>query len=784
MSIFDRLRKDKPEAESDDQPVAPMGRSGRGHAEGFLELEERNPALQHPRSHETFDRMYRGDGDCRQALQLSVNPLVSGTWTVEPHGGREAEDRDIEVAADLHWALFDFMTPNLIGHLAEFLPVLFRSGFTPGELTWAATQRDGRDLIAPAAIGLRLPRSIWRWFQHGDTLTGIEQYLPAGGAVVFNEGYSDYGGGAAGDNGNGPGKVIYQRNELVYYRVGAEGDNWEGVSLLRPAYKHWFFKDLIERIDAMAQEREALGVPVVYPPASATPDQLDAMEAILKELRSNEQGYLIMPGMKAGDGAPDGTGWLMELMGFDRQGSGRDPQPSLEYHTNKIAAAFIAEFMRLGHGSSGSRATAQTQADPFKVSIEALATIIENELHTSITVPFCAYNYSDVKDPPRIRMSLVDETSLTELADFVMKLVQVGAIIADPVLEDFMRQRADVPAADPAAVKARGDDDEMVRLQIVGGNVQPTPKDEADAKAALEQAKVAPPAFGGGGGGAVKPGAGKPPAKSAKKTGAAKGPGGAGGGAPRGPAKSLDGLGMAERFPRARDADLNVDLDGLAESFDSMGRAFVAAAGHHVLDLAVADNDATAGALRGAVHQRLLECYGEGADHVADELQRQGYAPAGAQLDRGARDRNGAIDARADAVVSRVRQAVNEAKRGQDLAHGNEGMAQAAGERAGMRALEQGGRRHGVAALLHGRHDQARALDDSAPEQELLATYTSVLDDHRCAQCDMADDGVARKLDDPVRQEHMPPNPHCDSLASGDNLCRCFETYEFADAVR
>jgi hypothetical protein len=36
---------------------------------------------------------------------------------------------------------------------------------------------------------------------------------------------------------------------------------------------------------------------------------------------------------------------------------------------------------------------------------------------------------------------------------------------------------------------------------------------------------------------------------------------------------------------------------------------------------------------------------------------------------------------------------------------------------------------------------------------------------------------VARPLDDPVRLERQPPNPHCASAHSGANRCRCIEVF-------
>jgi hypothetical protein len=155
------------------------------------------------------------------------------------------------VAEAFEWALFEFMRPTFTAHLAEALPLFVRSGFGPFEQTWARGTFGDKDLLVPKKLGLRLPRSVYRWMQDDDgDLTAIEQLVL------------------------GKGMVTLPAQDLVYYRVGAEGDNWEGTSMLRPAYKHWYIKDQVERFDALAQQREAMGIPVVYPPANRRSDDV------------------------------------------------------------------------------------------------------------------------------------------------------------------------------------------------------------------------------------------------------------------------------------------------------------------------------------------------------------------------------------------------------------------------------------------------------------------------------------------------------------------------------
>lgn len=77
MGLLDRLRTTQPSTK-------PRGESGRGHVDGFLALEELNNDLRGRAGFTVFDRMYRTDPDVRRNVAMVVNPIVGGTWSVEP----------------------------------------------------------------------------------------------------------------------------------------------------------------------------------------------------------------------------------------------------------------------------------------------------------------------------------------------------------------------------------------------------------------------------------------------------------------------------------------------------------------------------------------------------------------------------------------------------------------------------------------------------------------------------------------------------------------------------
>lgn len=736
-------------------PPKPKGDSGRFHTDGFLDHDETNPDLISGRGLEKFDEMWRTDGDSRRALTMAVSPIASGTYTVDPwRESAESEDepgeQDRMVAEFVHDVLNEHMRPKLKGHLWQAATVAGRCGFAPFEQVYRRGEWRGRPIITLATLDLRLPKTIQRWRQDGHELVALEQLTLRHGTAVI------------------------PRRDLVYYRFGAEGDNWEGQSLLRPAFKHWRYKDVIERVQAIGIERTAVGVPVGYPPVSADDDALDEFEAFLAEYRASEGAYFMAPGPRADHAStPNGTdGWFVEILAPSvADGAARAITEALQYHEAKIDAVIIAEFMRLGQQGEGARATADVQQDPFYALIDALAQIvIVDEINERLIPRLVDLNFDVAGCYPRLRCSLIDSTSLTDLAAFVATLSAQKAIRVEPTLEAFLRKRAGLPPADEDAIeenvqKAAEQAREMAALKSAQ---QPA----GDGKPGKESV-VEPP-------GAKADPRAKPDAKSDPS------------------AQSDDPAAKSRRLARA-DHDLRsweafVSLDRIESALDGARDRVEQVAAVPARALAV---DLAGLASRGralpaadapvdlvdAIASELAALYDQGRDTVREELRRQadirlGWEPGAMMLDdaqnpepptewfsRMAREMANAVRAAIVAALGRLRAML---RGGQDVA----GM-QAAGEAAGRAALRTEAQHYAAPALGQGRVDQARVQT-----QDIAGSrYTSILDGRRCPTCATADDDVLRPLDDPVRLARVPPNPAC----QGGGKCRCLEAFELRD---
>ena len=139
---------------------------------------------------------------------------------------------------------------------------------------------------------------------------------------------------------------------LLRFSWEQEGNNFQGVSLLRPIYKPYIQLDEVETIDGIRHERQNCGIPVITLPDNASDDDIDKAQEFLLALSSHEKAFLVLP---------FGWGFRWDTSG---EGTGTNLGERIEQLNRTIASSVLADFMQLGgDGGTGSFALAETQAD-------------------------------------------------------------------------------------------------------------------------------------------------------------------------------------------------------------------------------------------------------------------------------------------------------------------------------------------------------------------------------------------------------------------------------------
>jgi hypothetical protein len=302
----------------------------------------------------------------------------SVTWSIDPGGNGTG---DLEVADFVESCRGD-MSHTWQSLISQILSAMLPYGWSFHELVYkqrlGRDQKDGskRSKFDDGYIGWRklpgrAPRSLygWQWGEDG-SLEAMVQQAPPDYAV----------------------RTIPLQKGLLF-RTDEDKDNPEGRSILRNAYRPWFFKTKIEEFEAIGVERDAVGTPVFWAPSNIVnppADDPNAMEArtqclqVVQNLKRHEQEGVLMPLAydKAGNKKYD----LTLLEGGAVRGQSNTPEIIQRYDT-KITQTCLAEFMMLGVAKSGgSYALSQDKTDYFSLAVTGFLDEI-SEVFTVHAIP-------------------------------------------------------------------------------------------------------------------------------------------------------------------------------------------------------------------------------------------------------------------------------------------------------------------------------------------------------------------------------------------------------------
>ena len=105
------------------------------------------------------------------------------------------------------------------------------------------------------------------------------------------------------DVGYGSGKHYIPTTKSLYYRTTVLNGDPSGRSILRNAYSSYVYLNNLQSIEAIAVERELAGIPVARIPSEYLSSDASAaqsgfvgnLQQILRDVKFNEQGYIITP---------------------------------------------------------------------------------------------------------------------------------------------------------------------------------------------------------------------------------------------------------------------------------------------------------------------------------------------------------------------------------------------------------------------------------------------------------------------------------------------------------
>ncbi len=403
------------------------GRIGQKRWDGMF-YEEFLPELKGMRGIKAYREMEKND-DMVGAILFAIKMLIRhALWSVEP-GGTTPADR--EAAEFVESCMNDMQSTwtDTISEILSFLPY----GWSFHEIVYKRRNGKARNralrskytdgLIGWQKLPIRSQDTLYKWeYDDRDNLIGMTQQPPPDYELL----------------------TIPMRKALLF-RTESAKDNPEGRSILRNAYRPWYFKRRIQEIEAIGIERDLAGLPVVTVPEGVDIwDEQDpefakinaAMVQMVKSIRRNEYEGVVLP-----------DGYKFELLssGGSRQ---FDTNEIIKRYDASIARTVMADFLMLGHEGTGSFALSKDKTQMFSVAIGSYLDII-CETFNSQGIPSLidlnGEHFSGITDYPRLAHGEVDQAEISEVSTFLKDMVGMGIIVPDDELEEYVRDIGNLP---------------------------------------------------------------------------------------------------------------------------------------------------------------------------------------------------------------------------------------------------------------------------------------------------------------------------------------------------
>jgi hypothetical protein len=230
------------------------------------------------------------------------------------------------------------------------------------------------------------------------------------------------------DTGHFNGSHYIPVNKSLYYRTTNLNGDPSGRSVLRNAYTSYEYLNNLQSIEAIAVERELAGIPVARIPAeylsndasSAQAGFVNNLRQILRDVKFNEQGYIILPSdtYPDKDGAPTNVRLVdVELMASNGKRN-IDIDPIVKRYQHDIARSVLSEFLLLG-SQGGSYALSKSKTDLFLRALESYIQSIVDVLNKQLVERLWQLNGLPFDLMPRIEAGDVAPHDLREIAAFL-----------------------------------------------------------------------------------------------------------------------------------------------------------------------------------------------------------------------------------------------------------------------------------------------------------------------------------------------------------------------------
>jgi hypothetical protein len=443
-------------------------------------------------------RELRGIDGVRTYRQMMLNsPIIAAMLRAVEMSVRGAGWR-FEAATDgderqefLEGALED-MSQSWDDHISQAMDVLVY-GWSWFEVVYKRRQGrevlgimnldDGKQVAAPAGSIFDDGKIGWRKFalRSQDTMHPTDPwvYSEDGGILGFRQ-------MLPGQFGPDAVRTIPLAKSVLYRTTSKDG-NPEGLSVLRQAYRPWYFASQLEEIEAIGLERDLNGLPVLQEQAGSSANlepgkaAYDDAIKLLRRIRNDEAAGALVP-----------KEFILSLMSG---GSGKADaiRNAIMAHEHNIALSMLVGFLMLGRGDTGTQALSRTQSQLFYGTLGAWAGIIKETQNRHVIPKLLFLNGYDLNEHPQLTHDPLDAPdnfeTLKAAGDLMLKTLLTYTpeteawareLLGAPPVEIVDEEPLPAPAPEPPPDEPEGDMDEGDE-DMEGEQFAATPRTEWEA---------------------------------------------------------------------------------------------------------------------------------------------------------------------------------------------------------------------------------------------------------------------------------------------------------------
>ncbi|WP_081637179.1 phage portal protein family protein [Gordonia terrae] len=381
-----------------------FGDSGVAIFSGIIsDSDEYISSLRGPALMRTIEEMRRGDSTVKAGLIAAKAPLIAADWYAQA-AGKEKVDLDIKALTDhtmvkvLHWK--QRLLPEIL--------TMIDFGFSVFEIVVDWIEFEGKEYLVPVKVAYRKQTTIQAW-ETKEKKRGITQMTANGEIVSIPD------------------------EKMIPFTFQQEGDNWQGLSILRPAYSSWYYKKHMEKIEALQQERQGLGVVKIKHPVKASDTMKQSARQGARNLRANEQAYIEEP-----------EGWEIDFMDM-KANTVADPTKAIARHDRNILKSMQVQYLDIGASeSSGSYSASDNQMELLQQTNQALGSQIAARINEKLVKLIVDLNFTGA-DYPEWTCGEIAKSNVKEFAEVYKTLVDAGGLNPSEADEDHLRTMLDLP---------------------------------------------------------------------------------------------------------------------------------------------------------------------------------------------------------------------------------------------------------------------------------------------------------------------------------------------------